>query len=239
MVNTNARFSPVARRTVAAEVREAIAQSIRRGELAPGSRLPSERDLTEQFSVARTSVREAIQGLISVGLLEKRGNRSYVVEHLPDIRFDGNDRRKRRVQELFEVRQLVEVPIARLAACRADDAHRAEIARIADQFDDEMELGEFRELDRAFHWALARACGNDTLAELYGKVLDSLFASSEFDDLLTAESNRLEVREIIRGSIAAHRDIAVGILEHDWARVVESVERHLDSVEHQMISRLT
>ena len=45
--------------------------------------IPSERDLAEQFRVARTSVREAIQGLLSLGVIERRGNRSFVVEHLP------------------------------------------------------------------------------------------------------------------------------------------------------------
>jgi DNA-binding FadR family transcriptional regulator len=233
------RFDPVARRTVSEEIRAALLASIQRGELAPGMQLPSERELCDQFGVARTSVREAIQGLVTLGLLEKRGNRSYVVEHLPSIRFDGEDRRKRRVHELFEVRQIVEVPIARLAACHASDADRAEIARIAAQFRDDMELGEFRVLDRAFHTAVARACGNATLAELHHKVLDTLFHSGEFDELLSAPENADAVRDTIRGARQAHQAIAAGIAEGDWAAVVEAAERHLDQVEHQMISRMT
>ena len=120
--------------------------------------LPSERTLCEDFGVARTSVREAIHGLISLGIFEKRGNRLYVAEQLPGLAIDGQDTRKRRVEELFEVRRLVEMPIARLAACRASAADRAEIKAVAARFSSQMPLSEFRSADRAFHWAVARAC---------------------------------------------------------------------------------
>jgi hypothetical protein len=46
-----------------------------------------------------------------------------------------------------------------------------------------MPLDDFRRFDTAFHAAVARACGNATLAELYGKVMESLFASADFDEL--------------------------------------------------------
>lgn len=238
MTDAVVQFEPIARRTVAEEVRGAIAERILARQLAPGSQLPSERELCEQFGVARTSVREAIQGLIMVGLIERRGNRAYVVEHLPDVQLDGNDGRKRRVRELFEVRQAVEIPIARLSACRATDEQRAQIKAIADEFHADMKLADFRRLDREFHWSVARACGNDTLAELYGKVLESLFASREFDELLEARSNRRAVRDIIAAATVAHQAMAEAIVSGDWAAVVESAERHLDQVEDQMISKM-
>jgi DNA-binding FadR family transcriptional regulator len=230
-------FEPVARRTVSEEIREALLESMRGGALAPGMLLPSERELCEQFGVARTSVREAIQGLVTLGLLEKRGNRSYVIEHLPAVNFDS-DGRKRRVRELFEVRQVVEVPIARIAADRASPDDRSEIVRLAERFSDDMVLDEFRSLDRAFHSAIARASGNEVLTELYNKVLDTLFYSEEFDELLNAVENRAAVREIIRGASRGHRAIAAGIAEGNWSRAVEAAERHLKYVEDQMISRM-
>jgi GntR family transcriptional repressor for pyruvate dehydrogenase complex len=232
------QFERVERKTISEEVRIAIAARITSHELPPGSRLPSERALCEQFGVARTSVREAIQGLVSIGLIERRANRAYVVEHLPQVQLDGNDGRKRRVRELFEVRQVVEIPIARLTACRADDGQRREIERLASQFEPDMSLDAFRRLDRDFHWAIAVACGNATLAEVYGKILASLFQSTEFDELLGARSNRGVVREIIRNASEAHRAIARGITEADWSVVVEAAEKHLDQVEDQMISKL-
>jgi len=233
------RFDPVERRTIADEVREAIAARIDVGELPPGSRLPSERDLCQQFGIARTSLREAIQGLVSTGVLERRGNRWYVAERLPNLQLDAVDGRKLRVRELFEVRQIVEVPIARLAAERATSEQRDELVRMAAEFSPTMTLDEFRPLDRAFHSAVARACGNATLAELYGKVMESLFASTEFDELLSATTNRRVVRDVIRTSSAAHKRIAAAIADGDWSEVEASAEGHLEQVEDQMISKMS
>lgn len=235
------KFEPVERKTISVEVRERLAASIREGALSPGSQLPSERALCEQFGVARTSVREAIQGLVSLGVLERRGNRTFVTEVLPDVTFDidGSDRRKERVRELFEVRQVVEIPLTRLAASRASDDDRVRISELAHKFSADMSLASFRKLDEEFHWAIARASGNDTLAELYGKVLESLFGSPEFEHLLNARTNRDIVREVISAASQMHREIAKAIEKGEIDDAVLTAERHLDSVEDNMIARMT
>src|SRR5690606_34519375 len=117
-----------------------LQRSIEDGTFPPGTRLASERELCEEFGVARTSVREAIQGLLSLGLVERRGNRTFVVEEVPDFRFDG---RKVRVKELFEVRRLIELPMVELASCRATPEERAEIVEIAGSFTPTLSLEEF------------------------------------------------------------------------------------------------
>ena len=53
-----------------------------------------------------------------------------------------------------------------------------------------MPLNEFRVLDRRFHTLVANACANPLLVEMYGKVLDALFRSAEFESLLYHEANR-------------------------------------------------
>jgi len=237
MTETTVRFDPISRRTISEEIRDVLVDKIRSGEMAPGAQLPSERELCDQFGVARTSVREAVQGLVTLGLLEKRGNRSHVVEHLPDVQFDP-DKRKRRVRELFEVRQVVEVPIARIASERATEVQRAEILALADDFTLDLPLGEFRRRDRAFHTAIARACGNEVLAELHSKVLDTLFHSGEFDELLNAAGNRRAVRDLIRDACASHRAIARCIAAGEVSATVTAAEAHLEAVEHQMISKM-
>ena len=60
------------RASVAQETVERIAEMIRDGGYSPGDRLPSERKLAEQLQVGRTSVREAIRQLETIGLLEAR-----------------------------------------------------------------------------------------------------------------------------------------------------------------------
>ena len=232
-------FEPIERETLSALIRDQLLERIQRGELEPGARMPSERLLSEQFRVARTSVREAIQGLLSLGVIERRGNRSYVAERLPDVRVgDELDDRKAFVRQLFETRRALELPIIRMAAERATDASREEIARLATSFRAGMPLAEFRAADRAFHAAIARGCGNPLLVELYGKVLGSLFRSDDFESLLSADENQAEVERIVNRSARHHAMIAKAVARRDPDAAVAAATKHLDAVERGMIDRL-
>ncbi len=229
---------PVARRTISDDVRDQLLAAIGTGAYGPGVPLPSERALCEELAVARTSVREAIQALVSLGFLERRGNRTVVVEHLPEVDLSGRDLRKERVRELFEVRRLIEIPIVELAAFRAGDTERQRLGILASGFTSDLPLQEFRALDRLFHSSIARACDNALLSELHGKVLDALFASDAFDALLSAEPNAEEVARIIAASCEAHRAIAEAVVAGDPVGAAAAISKHLDDVEHSMIDHL-
>jgi len=236
-------FGPVTRTTVAEQVRTRLAERIASGELAPGAPVPAERTLSEQFGVARTSVREALQGLVSKGLVERRGNRMYVAELLPEVAFASPDQsqadeRKQFVAQLFETRRVLELPIFELASCRATDDEREAIRRAAAEFFEGMPLQEFRVLDRRFHTLIANACGNPLLMEMYGKVLDALFRSSEFESLLFEEANRPSVAELIAGSVRDHQAIAKAIHDGSAIDVLAAAEQHLSNVEHRMVDDL-
>lgn len=228
-------FHPVSRQTVSSEVRQRIADAIESGKFAPGEPLPAERILCQEFGVARTSVREAIQGLVIAGYVERRGNRSVVAERLPDVNFTGDDR-KALVRQLFEVRQVIEPAIVEMATRRATDEQRADIAEIAATTTRHLE--EFRELDHQFHLTLARSCGNPLLHEVHTKALASLFGSGDFSSLLYAEVNRSEVNELISSSLAAHRAIAEAVVRGHTRKAVAAVVAHLDDVERRMVERL-
>ncbi len=232
------KFEPVSRRTVSTQIREQLLQRITTGELSPGERIPSERELSDQFEVARTSVREAIQGLLSIGVIERRGNRTCVAEHLPEVTVDSGDHRKTFVKELFETRRVLEAPIFALATERADDAARASVAAIMSRFDDDLEIGRFRQLDREFHTTIAAQCGNPLLIELYGKVLDQLFRSHDFDALLSDEHNRPEVERIVERAIADHRTIASAFAAADASAMTQATTHHIDGIEHSMVDDL-
>ncbi|TMK63448.1 MAG: FadR family transcriptional regulator [Actinobacteria bacterium] len=220
---TGPRFGPIARRTLAETIREQIQQEILDGALPGGARLPSERQLCEDFKVARTSVREAIQGLISLGLVVRRGNRAYVAEELPAFGVEALDARTKHVRELFEVRRVTE---------------RAEISNIAEQFDPALPIAEFRELDRSFHWTLARASHNSLLAEVYGKVLAALFESEEWSAMLNDAKYSRAVKGIIKVAGSEHREIAGAIARGDAVGALAGIERHLETVETRIVSQL-
>jgi GntR family transcriptional repressor for pyruvate dehydrogenase complex len=140
------------------------------------------------------------------------------------------------VRQLFEVRRVIEPAMAEFAAMRASDAERREISELANRTTRQLE--EFRQIDRAFHSAIARACGNPMLHEVHAKALVALFGSGEFASLLYAEINRREVNEIIVSSSESHRAIADAIVRGHTNKTVAAVERHLNDVERRMVERL-
>ena len=231
-------FTPVTRETLSAQIRDRLLERITTGVLEPGARVPSERALSDQFGVARTSVREAMQGLLSLGVVVRRGNRSYVAEQLPDVSFDEVDDRKHFVEQLFETRRLLEVPMIELAAERATDQQRREISEISDRFTDDMTLAAFRELDRAFHTALSTACGNPLLVEVYGKVMARLFRSEGLQSMLSDEANRDEVDKIVGDAAEQHARLAAAVASGDVASAACEGVRHLEAVERSLIHRL-
>ena len=231
-------FAPVTRETLSAQIRDRLLERITSGALEPGAQVPSERSLSEQFGVARTSVREAMQGLLSLGVVVRRGNRSYVAEHLPDVSFDEIDDRKQFVQQLFETRRLLEVPMIELATIRASDDERDEISSLADRFTADMTLADFRELDREFHTALSVACGNPLLVEVYGKVMARLFRSEGLSSLLDDEANRGEVTRIVSDAAEQHARLAAAVAAGDVEVAVAEGVAHLQAVERSLIDRL-
>lgn len=231
-------FAPITRDTVSAQIRTQLLERIRTGDMAPGTRIPSERELSESFSVARTSVREAMQVLLSMGVIERRGNRSFVAEQLPEVMLSTGEERRTFVTELFETRRVLEVPIFVLAAQHADEAARTKISETAAQFVAGLDIKQFRQLDRLFHTTIASACGNSLLIELYSKVLDRLFRSADFEEMLGAERNRAEVERIVAEASTAHGRIATAIAARDVDAVRRAAEAHLDEVERSLVDEL-
>jgi GntR family transcriptional repressor for pyruvate dehydrogenase complex len=231
-------IEPVSRTTISSQIRDQLLNLITSGALEAGAQMPSERTLSDQFQVARTSVREAMQGLLSLGVVERRGNRSYVAEHLPDVSFDAVDDRKEFVRQLFETRRLLEIPIIELATERATPDERRHIGELAERFSASMTLRDFREADRAFHAAISQACRNPLLVEVYGKVMARLFRSPGLESLLSDGANRDEVGKIVDDATAQHAALASAIGRGDVAAAADEGIAHLQAVERSLIDRL-
>jgi DNA-binding FadR family transcriptional regulator len=144
---------------------------------APGVTLPDETALSEQFGVSRTVVREAIKVLASKGLVETRPKVGTQVrprrywnlldsdvlvwryEAGPDEGF---------LEDISEVREIIEPPAASFAAERATTDEVAEILAWCDRMEDAAaeDGDDYIDADMAFHTAILDACHNDLLAQL-------------------------------------------------------------------------
>ena len=107
------------KKSLAEEVSSLIREQINDGKLTKGEKLPTEPELMKLFGVGRSTVREAIKMLVNMGYLSVQQGRGTFVESVTETNEPFHQRLKRAdIQELREVRDIIEAPIARLAAQR-------------------------------------------------------------------------------------------------------------------------
>src|SRR5918995_896250 len=158
----------IARRKASHQVADALCGMLRSGSYRLGDRMPSELELGAELGVSRSTVREAVRELTSLGVLEIQHGRGTFVRSLrPDLLLRGdsllehpNDRIR---EELLEVRGIVEPEAASLAAIRATDEEierlRYDVERLAEAIGRGMAPPE----DLGFHLDLVRATHNAAL----------------------------------------------------------------------------
>lgn len=151
---------------------------IESGEVAGGTRLPSERDLSARFGVSRSAVREAIAELSAAGLIEiQPGRGSFVIAATPRPAMPAEPRPAYPALDLCRFRHMLEGQAARLAAMRVTDAQLDEMALNLRTFREQvraMALQDASVTDFAFHSLIVEACGVRLFADLHASHRDML-----------------------------------------------------------------
>jgi GntR family transcriptional repressor for pyruvate dehydrogenase complex len=209
------------------------------GSLRPGDRLPSERDLSEQLGVSRGTVREAVQFLQALGLLEVRHGSGTVVSRqshdrqaLQTLWRDWTAGNMGRIRELLEVRRGLDAFATELAARRQIPEALQSMADAIEQMraavrDEDVTTGV--DADAAFHRAVGEATGNVALVDLVESIGRQLV--QERAALWSAASRP-------QRSLAEHTEIYDAIRAGDPARARAAALAHLQSIE-QEIGELT
>ncbi|QUX24950.1 MULTISPECIES: FadR/GntR family transcriptional regulator [Nocardiopsis] len=158
--------TPVTQRAV-----ERIKKMIASGEVGPGQRLPTERDLAARLDISRSSMREAIRSLTTLGVLEARhGAGVYVTALRPADLLEtfsvlAEVSRGDTLLEVLQVRRMIEPAATALAAARATDDDLRRIGTLLDRIDGAPATeAETVTADLDFHQAIVASTGNATLA---------------------------------------------------------------------------
>ncbi len=163
--------------TLANQVREQLEKLIIDNRLQPGDRLPAERELARQFGVSRTVIREAVRSLMAKGLLEVRSGSGTMVR-APTAEavsqsmalFLRAGHPELDYRKVLEVRSILEVEIAALAAERRTDEDIRRLQELLDATPGATTREQYVNLDVGFHAALAQATHN----EMFSLLLDSV-----------------------------------------------------------------
>jgi len=170
-----ANIDPIKREPIATQVARRLVEFILSGEVEPGTRMPSERQLAEAFGVGRSAMREALKALSLIGLIEVRqGDGTYLRKAdsalLPEVIEWGLLLGEQRTMDLVEARQEIEVVIAGLAAKRRTEEDIADLREILSRMAHSPSLPGFVDIDVQFHMRLADAAGNSVLRDIHSSV---------------------------------------------------------------------
>jgi GntR family transcriptional regulator, transcriptional repressor for pyruvate dehydrogenase complex len=222
-------FVPVTRnQRLSDKVADQLLVSIQSEQMSPGSRLPSERELSEQFGVSRTVVREAVRSLAAKGVLEVRSGSgvhvtsvaaSSVSEQMA-LFLRGNGALD--YAKINEVRMTLEIRTAQIAAERATDEDIAELREHCERMAAVGDVEAASAEDVEFHRAIARATHND----LFTVMLDSIG-----DILLEIRRATLGLPGRIQEGVAFHARILERIAAHDVEGAGEAMHQHLQDAD--------
>ena len=203
------------------------------GRLAPGERLPTERELAEMLDVSRVSVREALRELERRQLIERRRGRGTIVlspaeprdamsRPLADVlRNAGQSADAAQISRIMELRLVLEPPIAALAAMRVSPRDVVQLEELVVAMEGEADPAKYAELDRAFHHAIAQYSYNPLLVMLTEQIATLIAPSRDV---------ALQSPERLRSSSRAHRAIYEAIAASDGAGAESQARLHVTDV---------
>lgn len=208
-----------------------LQQHVIDGQLPPGEKLPSEHSLAQEFGVSRTVIREAIQNLQTRGLVTVvHGSGTFVSEPATDTISEAISTlfqcKGASLYDLHEVREVIEVQIATLAAERATDGDKAELRDCLRTMEPMQGAPrEYIELDLLFHGILARATGNEVFLLLLEPLIDLLRRS------------RLEGIQMPGGverSLRGHKAIYEAVRDGSGEAAGSAMREHLREVSERL-----
>ena len=225
-------FAPVRSYTAFEETVERLGTAIKLGLLAPGSRLPAERELCARLGIARSTLRQALTALGQSGhVFATRGRRGGTFVSDPQPPADPpSPEILAQWREICDQRLAVELGVAMLAASRAEPSDLDALDDVADLLEATLEdFAAYRQADIRLHVGLAEASRSPRLLAAVTEVQGSM------TDLISYIAHPPQV---LASSNAQHRRLLAAVRERDPMRAVQVMGEHLQGTEHVLAGLL-
>ncbi len=239
-------FEPISYKKLSQVIESHIRNLILKGEIEPGDRLPSEGDIGKQFGVSLVTVREALKGLETYGLIEKKkGRGGGIFATKPSSRavkislFHFLNHKNFSSKDLSELRMIMEPAASRMAATRmssdnlsrleANIAHGKALVQAAGTDFSEDDFFKLEKGNIEFHHLIGEATGNPVLILTIEYVLDFLFNFKKMT--LTPDP------EFSQGIIKDHEAIFSTLKNRDGAAAEQAMAGHLTHVEQYLAGK--
>jgi DNA-binding FadR family transcriptional regulator len=228
----DAVFEPVRSQTAFEETVDRLATAIKLGLLAPGSRLPAERELCGRLGIARSTLRQALTALAQSGLVFATRGRSggtFVADPQPPAD-PPSPEILAQWRETCDQRLAVELGVAVRAAERAHSSDLDALEQVADILDGALEdFAAYRQADVRLHVGLAEATRSRRL------VAASTEVQGAMTDLI---AHIAHPPAVLSSANAQHRRLLAAVREHDAIRAARVMSEHLQGTEHVLAGLL-
>ncbi|HEX8050228.1 MAG TPA: FCD domain-containing protein [Solirubrobacterales bacterium] len=219
-------FMPVRPASTFEETVERLGSAIRLGLLAPGSKLPPERELARRLRISRSTLRQALTALVQSGhLVSQRGRTggTFVSEE-PPLCEQACEPLDQGAWEVLDFRVAIESGAAMLAAERGTAAQFDRLDELVAKMDDELEdFEEYRLTDIRFHIAIAETAQSPRLLSAMTDV------QAQMSDLIALIAHPPEVLAI---SNEQHARLVKALRKGDGSRAVRQMREHSEGTEH-------
>lgn len=206
------------------------------GMLKPGDRLPSEREMAQLLGASRPSLREAVRILQTQGrLVVKHGQGVFIVEpRSTQALRTALNHAEISINELFAMREVLELPAAGWAAERITEAEVSALQRILDELDAAVEADadgfqRLAQLDASFHLGIAEVARNRFLTQTSHVLHDMLMSGMKTTLLIPGRRER---------SRREHAQIIATLRAHDSAGARRAARTHIRSARRAALDRI-
>jgi DNA-binding FadR family transcriptional regulator len=225
-------FAPVVSQTAFEETVDRLGTAIKLGLLAPGTRLPAERELCTKLGIARSTLRQALVALGQSGHLHAtrgRGGGTFIADPQPPAAPASPDLLAH-WRDVCDERMLVEVGVAVLAAERAAPVQLAALDQMVIAIDDLLnDFPAYRQVDIRLHVGLAELTQSPRLVALMTEIQGSI------SGLI---SHIAHPPEVLDSSNDQHRRLLVAVRHRDEAGAAREMTEHLRGTEHVLAGLL-
>lgn len=235
-VSTATAFQEIGRRSLSRDAAEQLRRAILDGTLAPGDRLPPERELAARLGVSRPTLRGAVNALVIMGLLDSRhGSGTFVAAGAMAQAPDGDgssmtiDIGDSPLVSLFELRLLFEPLAAQRAAARIEQAELDGLKRLLEELEASIDdAAEFVRLDAEFHLVIQNVAGSPLIVSVLDGIAELALRGR------TLSSRHKRVRE---STVGEHAVILDALQRRDPFEASAAMTAHLMHVRATMVAQ--
>ena len=235
-------LKPVHRKRVGDQVFDQFQEQVIKGVWKPGEKLPSENELAVSLGVSRVSIREGLQKLVTLGLLETRhGEGTFVKEVTPDLclnaLFPMLILEHTNIFHVLEYRRAMDTGAVKLAVERASEEDIEELERILSVMKGCSDNPEkFSDADLDFHLAVAKAAKNPLFIKVNSIIKNTLSASmAGIVQVLGPRDGLFYHREILDAIKARDAGEAVRLMDEHVVKTIERLETEAHSKTYQSL----